>query len=67
MKYVVPDMVQSFGTLEFAGRKAGKDKNKLRKKEKIMAIKSEAKLTTFEAISMIVGNSIENLIKSRIF
>jgi hypothetical protein len=35
--------------------KAGKDKNKLRKKEKIMAIKSEAKLTTFEAISMIVG------------
>ncbi len=27
-------------------------------KEKNMSIKSEAKLTTFEAISMIVGNSI---------
>lgn len=30
----------------------------LSKKEARMAIKSEAKLTTFEAISMIVGNSI---------
>ena len=30
----------------------------LSKKEAHMAIKSEAKLTTFEAISMIVGNSI---------
>lgn len=30
----------------------------LSKKEAHMAIKSEAKLTTFESISMIVGNSI---------
>ena len=30
----------------------------LSKKEAHMSIKSEAKLTTFEAISMIVGNSI---------